>query len=67
MIKIQKQLGAKLRRIRLNENLTQEELAAKAKIDFTTLNKIENSKRNPSLKTIEKIARALKVSPKDLL
>lgn len=64
---VQKQLGERIRRLRLEQNLRQEKLAEMAKIDFTTLNKIENGKRNPSLKTVEKIARALRVSPKDLL
>lgn len=67
MIVTQKKLGEKIKRLRGEKDLTQEDLAAKAKIDFTTLNKIENNKRNPSLKTIEKIAKALEVSPKDLL
>lgn len=67
MAKIQRQLGEKIRHLRLDRALTQEKLAELVKVDYTTINKIENAKRNPSLKTIEKIAKALKVSPKDLL
>lgn len=67
MVKIQKQLGEKIKKFRLEKDLTQEKLADLVKMDFTTINKIENGKRNPSIKTIEKIARALRVSPKDLL
>lgn len=64
---IQKKIGEKVKRFRLERDLGQEKLAELAKVDFTTINRIENGKTNPSVKTIEKIARALKVSPKDLL
>lgn len=67
MAVIQKQFGENLRKFRKRQGLTQEELAERVKMDFTTINKIENGKRNPSLKSMEKIARALKVSLKELL
>lgn len=64
---IQKKIGNKVKQFRLERDLSQEKFAELAKVDFTTINRIENGKINPSIKTIEKIAKALKVSPKDLL
>jgi transcriptional regulator with XRE-family HTH domain len=59
--------GNKLRSIREECGLTQEELAYSAGISFTTLNRIEQGHVNPSLATIYAIAEALGISPKDLV
>lgn len=67
MAAIQKRVGDNIKVIRRQRGLKQEQLAEMAKMDFSSINEIENGKRNPSLKTLNKIARALKVSPKDLL
>ena len=64
---IQKRVGQNIKVKRRQRGLNQEQLAEMAKMDFTSINEIENGKRNPSLRTLNKIARALKVSPKDLL
>lgn len=66
MAVIQKRVGDNIKVIRRQRGLKQEQLAEMAKMDFSSINEIENGKRNPSLKTLNKIARALKVSPKDL-
>ncbi|OGH14562.1 MAG: hypothetical protein A3H50_01390 [Candidatus Levybacteria bacterium RIFCSPLOWO2_02_FULL_37_10] len=62
-----KKLGDKIRRTRKERNLTQEQLAELAKVDPKSIIDIEAGKRNPTLKTIHKIARALKVKPVDLI
>lgn len=62
-----KQLGEKIREIRKEKGLTQEELAELAKVDPKSIVEIENGKRNPTFKTINKIALALKISISDLL
>lgn len=63
-----KKLGEKIRSIRKKKELTQEKLAELAKIDPKSIIEIENGKRkNPTLKTINKIARVLEVSISDLL
>lgn len=67
MATVQQKLGEKIRRLRKGQGLSQESLAALVKMDLTSINEIENGKRNPSLKTIGKVARALKVSSKELL
>ena len=66
MATIYEKLGTAIKKIRSKQGLTQEELAEKAKIDLTSVSEIESGMRNPSLKTIHKIALALKVQIKDL-
>ena len=59
---IQKQFGERLRKLRLARNLSQEELAFKARMHRTYLGGIERGERNPSLKNIEAIAKALDIT-----
>lgn len=67
MVAIQKKLGETIRNLRKDNGLTQEQLALNTKMDLTSINEIENGKRNPSLKTLGKIAKALSVSISTLL
>lgn len=67
MATIYKKFGEKVRKYRKQQELSQEKLAEMAKIDPKSIIEIENGKRNPTLKTIKKIASALKVKPKTLL
>ncbi len=67
MTTFRQKLGLKIRKFRKQKEITQEKLAELAKIDYSYLNLIENGNRNPSIKVITKIARALGVSPKELL
>ena len=62
-----KSLGDKIRKLRKQKDLTQEELAELASIDPKSVIQIENGKRNPTLNTIDKIAKALKVPASQLL
>lgn len=64
---VNKELGDKIRNLRLEKGLTQEDAAHDAEIDYSFYNQIENGKRNPSIITLKKIARALGVSIKDLI
>lgn len=66
MASIYKNFGEAVRHYRKKNNLSQEGLAAKAKIDLTTVSEIESGLRNPSLKTIHKLALALRIKIKDL-
>jgi DNA-binding XRE family transcriptional regulator len=54
--------GAAVRARRLKLSLTQERLAELTGLDPTYISGIERGRRNPSLKNIVKIARALKTS-----
>lgn len=66
MANINEKLGKKIRSIRRAKGMSQEDLAYESKTDYSYLNEIEAGKRNPSVQRIEKIAKALKVSIKDL-
>lgn len=54
-----------LTRIRKEQGLSQRRLATLAGVDYVALNQIENGRRDPALKTLEKLARALRVDVRD--
>ena len=58
---IAKQFGQRVRKARLERDLTQEALAAKADIDRAFLSGIERGVQNPTLFTIQAIADALEM------
>jgi transcriptional regulator with XRE-family HTH domain len=61
-------IGGKIQKLRKKMGLTQEELAKKANLSYTTLIKIESDQvKNPTIKTIRKIAEALEVSLDNLV
>lgn len=61
-------IGEKIKKLLLEKEMTQEELARKADIPYATLLKIiGGSVENPTVKTMQKLARALDVSVDDLL
>lgn len=61
-----KKLGLRIKYLREQSGLTQEQLAEKAGISLDYLGKIEVSINKPGLKTVFKIAKALKLPVKDL-
>ncbi|NMC36272.1 helix-turn-helix transcriptional regulator [Candidatus Beckwithbacteria bacterium] len=68
MIKItkaQSKFGRKIQRKRKEMGITQEELAFRVNLSRTHMGHIEQGRRTPSLEVLNKIARALKTSPKD--
>jgi transcriptional regulator with XRE-family HTH domain len=62
---ILKKFGIKVRDLRKQRNLSQEELADKAGLHRTYIGMIERAEKNITLVNIEKIANALEVSIKD--
>lgn len=60
-------LDKNIARIRKGARLTQEELADKTGLSLTFIGYIEIGKKRPALKTLNKIASALKVKVKDLI
>ena len=61
-------ISKNIKRLRAKLGLTQDDLAKKADIKYTTLMKIESGTVNkPSVQTMAKIAKALGVSIEDLL
>jgi transcriptional regulator with XRE-family HTH domain len=67
MATVYSKFGQRVRILRKQQGFTQEELAEKALIDPKSIIEIENGKRNPSLKTMHKIAKVLKTSTSELL
>jgi transcriptional regulator with XRE-family HTH domain len=59
--------GAAVRRLRSAQGLSQEQFADRAHVHRTFIGGIERGERNPTLTTIHRIARALGVTPSDLL
>lgn len=55
------EIGRRIKRIRVEKNLTQKELASKVGIDFTYIGKIERGEQLPSLKILLKISETLMV------
>ena len=63
-----KEIGDKIRAIRNKKGLTQDALAKKADLPYTTLTKIEsNVITKPSIQTVTKIAKGLGVSIDELI
>jgi ribosome-binding protein aMBF1 (putative translation factor) len=58
--------GERVRQLRKQKNLSQEELAHKADLHRTYIGMIERAEKNITLLNIEKIAKALEVSIDDL-
>lgn len=64
---ITQRLGKTVRNLRLRQGMSQEELAERADLHRTYIAGIEGGGRNITLKSVDKLARALKVSVADLL
>ena len=60
-------IAAKIREERERAGLTQEELAAKAKVNPVTISVWENGRRVPKIASLEKLAAALNVSVNNLI
>lgn len=60
-------LGQKIKQLRSELGLTQEELAFKVGIDRSYMGFLERGERNPTLSTLVKIAKVLKVSSGELI
>ncbi len=56
-------IGIRLKRLRREAELTQEELASRCEIAVSYLSRVENNRIDPSSKVMEKLADALEVSP----
>jgi len=63
-----KTISENIKRLRAKLGMTQDDLAKKADIKYTTLMKVESGTVNkPSVQTMDKIAKALGVSIEDLI
>lgn len=59
--------GLRLRELRREQGVSQEELAARAELHRTYVSSVERGERNVSLETVEKLAKALKLRMADLM
>jgi len=62
-----RQLGKRIRQIRKKLSISQEELGFRAGLHRTYIGAIERAEQNVSIDNLHKIAKALKVSPGELL
>jgi transcriptional regulator with XRE-family HTH domain len=60
-------IGVQVKRERERALLTQQELAERAGIGLTTLNRIENDHAEPHFRTIRKLAKALNIDAANLI
>ena len=61
MSRIEKQIGSKIREIRLSSQMTQADLAERIDVSVESISRLERGVTFPSLKTMEKMATALNV------
>lgn len=61
-----KLVGSNIRAIRKSLDLTQEELAERAGLQYTYIGGVERGERNVSLETLEKIIEGLGITPYEL-
>jgi len=61
-------IGDKIKQLRNKQGLTQDELARKSDLPYTTLTKIEtNVITKPSIQTVAKIAKGLRITIDELI
>ena len=60
------QFGTRLRQVRLQKGLTQEELAAQSGLEFSQIGRIERGVINTSLSTVFVLAKTLQVDVQEL-
>ncbi|MCC7408885.1 MAG: helix-turn-helix transcriptional regulator [Phycisphaeraceae bacterium] len=65
--KYRQAFGDRVRQIREGLGLSQEALANQAKLHRTHISLIERGQRNVRLETVERLAKALRVQPADLV
>ena len=60
-------VSARLKKLRIERELSQDALAQKAGIERKTINRIENGHFSPNLSTLLSVCKALKVKPSEVL
>ena len=63
---VNKQLGMRIKYLRTLKKWSQEDLALEAEVNKNYLSDLERGERNPTVKVLEKIAKALGISISDL-
>jgi transcriptional regulator with XRE-family HTH domain len=60
-------LGTRIKKLRIEQNLSQQELAGICDFEKTNMSRIENGGTNPTILTLLKISAALKINLSELL
>ena len=60
-------IGDKLKALRIEQALTQEELATKAGVAANTVARLERNETEPHMSTARKLAQALGIHPRELM
>lgn len=66
MTTLKEKFGKRIRQLRRQKDITQEDLAEAAQISVDFLSLLERGENAPSFKTLEKLAKALGVPVKEL-
>lgn len=66
-LSVQQKLGKNIRKLRKGAGLSQEKLGEITGLNQTYISDIELGKRNPSIRNIEKVAKALNVTASELI
>ena len=66
-VTLNRTFGEQVRKLRLTKDWSQDELAYRAGLHRTYVGGVERAERNVTLQTVEKLAHALNVHPKELL
>lgn len=66
MTELTRLVGEKLKAVRKAKGFTQEQIAERAEISDSYVSDVERGQRNISLETLEKLIRALDISPEEL-
>ena len=61
-----KKLGNRIKEVRLSKNISQENLAYEAEMEYSQISRIERGIINTSISHVFAIAKALKVEPSEL-
>lgn len=64
---LQRQVGERIREIRLAKGISQEQLAHEIGLHRTYVGSLERGERNPSLQVVSRLARLLEVTTNQLL
>ena len=65
-MRMSEKLGKRIQRLRKETGMTQEEFAEKINISRTHIGHIEQGRKTPSIKLMEKISKALKIRMSEL-
>lgn len=58
---LQNRVGKRIQQIRIEKNLSQQDLAAKCNFEKSNMSRLENGKANATLSTLEVVAHALDI------